>query len=106
MTHIFFKLTDNLSGPYNNIWGNDECRHLRNHPGSTISECKELCKQTKDCTAINYNEESADCVLRACGLPVPKPQWNYPPYHGYVIDTGTLTSISTLQSMCIIAMEI
>ena len=72
----------------NRIWGNDQCEKLGGfYPYLTLPECKDKCRSTEGCTAINYGYENAiktnSCVLRACSLPVPTPTFNYLAFQGY-----------------------
>ena len=34
------------------------------------------------------------CVLRACTLPVPSPNWDFPNHEGYYLSTGSVYAIS------------
>ena len=72
------------------VWGNLQCKGLGTYyPNLTLPECKDKCRSTEDCTAINYGyvdpSVTHSCVLRACSLPVPTPTWNYQGYQGYYL---------------------
>ena len=56
----------------------------------TIEQCKNKCKLTPGCTAINVNTRY--CNLRGCSLPIPKPKSDssclsssYSGYNGYSV---------------------
>ena len=79
----------------NRIWADQQCKRLGTYyPNLTLSECKDKCRSTEGCTAINHGYENQvvthSCVLRACSLPVPTPTWNYPVYQGYYLISGKI----------------
>ena len=41
------------------------------------------CDKTANCNAINYNDDSHECVLKACPEPLPIPAGLDPTYKGY-----------------------
>merc|ERR1711982_286135 len=71
----------------NRIWNDDECQFLEAPTSLTPGECKERCRSTPDCTAVNYSPtiNAGDCILRGCSIPVPIPQWKNPDYSGYYL---------------------
>ena len=48
----------------------------------SASACWDICKKTTECTAVNYNLDNGECVLRHCANPVPAPEWSFSPYIG------------------------
>ena len=48
----------------------------------------DLCDKTKTCNAINYNEESEECVLKACPKPIPNPDEQESNSKGYAQISG------------------
>ena len=84
-------LRDNWMGPTENIWSERQCPNAGNWHGWNwhLEECKEKCRQTNDCTAINFSPNHHGCALRKCGQHVPGPAWDYGDgYKGYYITTG------------------
>ena len=56
-------------------------------PKTGLQGCKKKCRETKECTAIEYasktfNEETDCCVLRKCPYPVPEPDLYVAEWHG------------------------
>ena len=48
----------------------------------SASICWDICKETTECTAVNYNLDYGNCVLRYCENPVPAPEGSFSPYIG------------------------
>ena len=69
------------------IYNNDICCHLKNihNQQMSLESCKSACLNEKRCTALNWNGNSKNCVLRAC--PIVSPNWDYhnSTYEGYSI---------------------
>ena len=47
-----------------------------------------LCDKTDNCNAINYNDDSQECVIKACPEPIPSPNGQEPNYKGYAQISG------------------
>ena len=43
----------------------------------------DLCDKTTNCSAINYNDASQNCILKACTQPIPSPEGQDAGYKGY-----------------------
>ena len=83
---IFYTVKDIWVGPTNEIWTDDQCNNVGNRAdlGHNVDQCKQACRNTVGCTAINFRK-GFDCVLRACREPVVQPSWSYSTYVGYYI---------------------
>jgi len=70
------------------IWTSNQCYQLKvrylGGSGSALEDCKQICLEEPNCSAINFKDTSGICVLRACGpAPIPQPESMYPPWKGY-----------------------
>ena len=64
------------------IWSDEQCRPDEAGLNMSASACWDICKKTTECTAVNYNLDNGECVLRHCANPVPAPEWSFSPYIG------------------------
>ena len=64
------------------IWSDEQCRPVLASLVESASNCWDICKETTECTAVNYNLEHGNCVLRHCENPVPAPEGSFSPYIG------------------------
>ena len=78
-----------------NEFSNSECPNLKGskqkHLKGSLKNCKAFCLEEPGCTAVNYEDNSTDCILRGCKLPVvPPANNNFPTYDGYwLVSTGS-----------------
>ena len=52
-------------GPNPKIWNNSDCDYIK-HGTPNLEKCQIECNNTLGCTAINYNPNGDDCILRKC----------------------------------------
>ena len=57
------------SGPYQQIYSDQDCPNAGNHPGQSVEQCKQICYDTPGCDAFNYGNHG--CALRSCRDPGP-----------------------------------
>ena len=62
-------------GPTIYTWGEDQCKNLRTYYRENLGACKETCKITGSCNAIEVKETNLQvvCDLKDCRFPVPAP---------------------------------
>eukprot|EP00037_Helgoeca_nana_P017614 m.166862 g.166862 ORF g.166862 m.166862 type:complete len:307 (-) comp24068_c0_seq1:1151-2071(-) len=77
-------------GPCTLIWNNDQCQLLTTPSSATTTPeaCATACTATAECTAINWNRDTAGtgsrCQLRGCNASAaPAPTWSVPDWVGY-----------------------
>ena len=51
--------------PNTKIWNNSDCDYIK-HGTPNLEKCQIECNNTLGCTAINYNPNGDDCILRKC----------------------------------------
>jgi len=83
------------SMPQPKVWSDSQCGNLENQ-AAPLSECQELCEQSPQCNAINYDLSTYACVLRACPEPVPVPTWNQPGWNGYNLQPANMPNTSSV----------
>ena len=66
------------------IWSDQQCDYWESYRVD-LTKCKEKCRSTQRCTAINHRPETQDCDLRACSLPVSSPELKILNYQGYYL---------------------
>jgi len=67
----------------NNIWNDAQCPNMGSKGfGNTVDQCQKFCSERAGCTAINFNPDNGDCVLRGCAMGT-EPTWEHPAYEGY-----------------------
>lgn len=65
------------------IWDDYTCSNTGNKMSTNLQECFDFCEDTHRCNAVNHNDQTGDCILRACPLPIPEPKWRVAGYRGY-----------------------
>merc|ERR1719309_1566607 len=84
---LFFAICLRLSlTGLDKIWNDNQCPHISNHNHvRTPDACMNICRRNYRCTAVNYSKKLKDCVLRACEILVPEPQWKFAHYMGFIV---------------------
>lgn len=67
----------------NKTWTDSQCNNVGNRNGGSVQACQDLCILSVPCNAINFNQQTNDCVLRACPMPYPFPSLFTAGYQGY-----------------------
>ena len=82
---------------YEKLWKDNQCQNIdeviqpaneKEMPKKFV-ECRKKCLENDRCTAVNFCEDRAgesDCILRACNVPIPKPEWERSKCKGYIIE--------------------
>jgi len=79
----------------NNIFTDEECRHVGKSDGHTLETCQNLCNWQPKCTAFNFKKEGGECILRACDRVMPPPQGSLEGFKGYYFRQGRLLQSGT-----------
>ena len=77
-----YHLADEFVGPTVKIWKDEQCPSEPSLNVADLNQCKEKCRETSGCTAVNFNPNVA-CVMQKCALPVPEPEEVVAGYTGY-----------------------
>ena len=69
-----------------NEYTDSECPFLGNVVTGSLENCKNLCLETQNCNAFNYESSSTGCVTRKCSSPAPPPAQDSHPAQGFWLD--------------------